>query len=1034
MENGSKPTPKQFKGVMISSTFEDLKEHREALNSALRKSGLMPITMEDSVPGPNDNVLSSSLQMVHDSSAYIGLISHRYGQVLDNSEKNPQGLSITQLEYDEAQRLKRPTLIFIMGDEHAITKKDIEPDPEKQKKLDLFREQAKQNRLYEEFDSVEEFTQKAIHTVAKLAKELESQNQSTPPITPPINTLSSNSIEELIPTPPHFYAEPPYIGSHPFIGRQSQLDTLNDWANPANPHPVLLFEAIGGTGKSILTWEWINHHATRVRNDWAGRFWYSFYEKGADMSDFCARLLAYITGNPLKELKKKKTIELTQLLLPHLKAKPWLIVGDGLERVLVAYHRLDAAQLRDEEAGTTDIMANRDPCAAIRPEDDDLLVTLVGTSPSKILFTSRLTPAAILNPSNQPINGVLKDPLLGFRPKEAEEFIRACGVTGDSLKLQDYLQRHCDCHPLVIGVLAGLITSYLPDRGNFDAWENDLNGGGRLNLAHLDLVQKRNHIIEAALETLDKKSLQLLSTLALLSETVDYETLKALNPYLPTRPEVQTKPKAPQKRKNWENYQAELEHYLKLRETTEFLSKLEKSILAIERRGLLQYDLQKKRYDLHPVVRGYATGRLEQNERENYGQRVVDHFSQKASNPYQEAESLDELKDGINLVRTLQYMGRYKQAYQIFNGDLSTTLMFRFGAYKELLSLVRPFFSNNWETLPDELNNTSKAKLINTAANSLSSLNEPIIALNLHEKSMQLAIQYNNSNNAFVSLRNIFLRLVAGKRLADAAQCIILMKKWEQLVKDEGVIFRLNLGYFSFMISLGQMDKAEALWQCIAKADRNLPLQVYRPGSAERLYLDFLLKNGNLTEKKLEKVRTVIFEGKSIPIILSFWKIQGQWLLQQKRYKESEECWHQLVSKSHERGERNTFAETNLARAKHYLGTLNSPYIEAERLSKLKEPSHYELAELWHTIGNFKQAKHHALEAYKKAWADGEPYVFRYELNQATALLKKLEVTIPDLPPYDPAKAKKLTWFDKIEAFINQLEEKQQKEAEKEQH
>ena len=34
---------------------------------------------------------------------------------------------------------------------------------------------------------------------------------------------------------------------------------------------MLLFEAIGGTGKSMLTWEWITRHASGARADWAGR-------------------------------------------------------------------------------------------------------------------------------------------------------------------------------------------------------------------------------------------------------------------------------------------------------------------------------------------------------------------------------------------------------------------------------------------------------------------------------------------------------------------------------------------------------------------------------------------------------------------------------------------------------------------------------------------------------------------------------------------------------------------------------------------
>lgn len=70
---------------------------------------------------------------------------------------------------------------------------------------------------------------------------------------------------------------------------------------------MLLFEAIGGAGKSMLTWEWTTHHANTARDDWAGLFWYSFYEKGAVMADFCRRALAYMTGQPLDALQKKSS-------------------------------------------------------------------------------------------------------------------------------------------------------------------------------------------------------------------------------------------------------------------------------------------------------------------------------------------------------------------------------------------------------------------------------------------------------------------------------------------------------------------------------------------------------------------------------------------------------------------------------------------------------------------------------------------------------------------------------------------------------
>jgi hypothetical protein len=493
--------------------------------------------------------------MVQDASAYIGVISRKYGQTPKCPKRNPGNVSITELEFNEAQRLNRPILLFIMGEKHPVIEADVEANATKKRKLRAFRERAKNmgpdslvHRVYATFDSLEEFKEKAIHAVANLRRYLDDQADAL--IQQP-HEPDKIKPDSSIPAPPAFYAEPRYIGSHEFLGRQAQLDTLSDWAEPADAHPILLFEAIGGAGKSLLTWEWTTKHATTVRGDWAGRFWYSFYEKGAIMADFCQRALAYITGQPLKDFRKKKTVELGELLLQYLQSRPWLLILDGLERVLVAYHRFDAAQVADEEAGTTDQIAQRDPCAAIRPEDDDLLRALAAAAPSKLLLTSRLIPRVLLNPASQPIPGVLCERLPGLRPADAEALLRACGVTGTSPDIQNYLKSHCDCHPLVTGVLAGLIHDYLPDRGNFDAWAADPDHGGQLNLASLDLVQKRNHILHAALAALTEKGRQLLSTLALLSESVDYPTLSALNPHLPPEPEKVEEPDNPEVGWRW---------------------------------------------------------------------------------------------------------------------------------------------------------------------------------------------------------------------------------------------------------------------------------------------------------------------------------------------------------------------------------------------------------------------------------------------------------------------------------------------------
>jgi len=612
--------PRQVPLVMVSSTFTDLHEHRQALIDLLNAHKLHPNVMEYDSAGFED-VIESSLNMVRDSAAYILIVGPKYGQTPDCPTRNPNLLSITELEFNEAARLDRPTLLFVMGEDHPVKQKDVEDDPEKKAKLDAFRERAKLqspdsnvHRVYAVFNSLGEFKDEIVGSIAKLQKILEQKNPE-PPQPEPAPITQQTHRGRVIPAPPTFYAEPDYIGSHSFVGRAAQLQELDDWAKAADPTNLLLYEAIGGNGKSMLTWEWATNHATTVRSDWAGRFWYSFYERGAVMADFCRRALAYMTSRPMEELEKKKTPELADELLACLHERPWLLILDGLERVLVAYNRIDAAEVPDEEVNApTDKILNRNPCDAIREEDSDLLRRLAGAAPSKILVSSRLTPRALLNPAGQPIPGAKRITLPGLRPADAEALFRACEITGDSEKIQEYLSQNCDNHPLVIGVLAGLVANYLPDRGNFDAWVADTSpqGGAYLNLATLDLVQRRNHILRAAFEALTDKSRQLLSTLALISSSVDYETLSAFNPHLPAEPEKVEKPELPEEDLFWEfmddkekkeaqeQYETELAKHREYEESLkqwrgseafrEAPGKLAKTVRDLEQRGLLQYD------------------------------------------------------------------------------------------------------------------------------------------------------------------------------------------------------------------------------------------------------------------------------------------------------------------------------------------------------------------------------------------------------------------------------------------------------------
>jgi tetratricopeptide (TPR) repeat protein len=994
MSRDEESPPRQYRSVMVSSTFTDLEAHRRELIGTILRHDLMPGAMEYGSVAPRLDVIEASLAMVRAASAYVGIISRKYGQIPVCQRRNPESLSLTELEFDEAQRLGRPILLFVMDAAHPVTEADVELDPDKRKRLTLFRERAKQQpgsavqRIYVPFSSLPDFSTKAAHAVGTLARSLDRAPQQV--------------AGELLPKPPNFFAVPPYISSHRFVPRTESLNMLNQWAT-TEQEPVLLFDAIGGSGKSLLTWHWVHHEAARVRGDWAGRFWFSFYERGAIMADFCRHALAYMTHKPVETFSKRRTPELAEQLLAHLRNRPWLLVLDGLERVLVAYHRLDAAEVRDEEANQlADNIAKRDPRIAIHPEDDDLLRALTAAVPSKILITSRLVPRVLVNPSGQAIPDVRCVKLEGMDPEEAEAMMRACGVSGDSHAIQHYLQDCCGCHPLVIGVLAGLINDYLKNPGNFDAWVNAPEGGRSLNLATLELTQRRNHILNAAMRNLPRPSQQLLSTLALLAEAVDFKTLEAL--HLDDQEEER------------QDDDAVISHG----GNAAGGQRLANTVRDLTRRGLLQHEA--KRYDLHPVVRGIAAAQLNYQDKVRYGLRVVDHFSHAPNASFAAADDLQDLLGATHVIRTLIKLGQYARAYSNYKIELANAMMFNLEGHRENLALLRAFFANSWNNNAVGLNSEASAYLAGCAAVSLTATGELEEAMSICQRTLPIDLAEGRLRAAGSTLGNLAIVLRHQNRLAATEACLRLDARLAKALGESECLFTANLGLLSLYAAMGRNADAYEVWKAV-QGRRPEDRSIYRPGSAEQTFAWRLFWMGSLDESELAHAEEVARRSKNREAQRSLLYLRGRWQLQNENWRAAADSFGEAVHLTRTMGVSDVETEAWLALAKIRQRILVNPQAEAERLDMecaRKQICCPAMAHLWRDLGDLQRAGTHALKAYEWAWADGEPYVRRHELDEARHLLNDLRVPIPKLPAYNTLKSR-LPWGDAVQRVIGRL-------------
>jgi hypothetical protein len=131
-----------------------------------------------------------------------------------------------------------------------------------------------------------------------------------------------------IPSPPEPYIAHPYtlLQSRELIGRQAELNALTDWVvNPASEAfaaRVFCFVAIGGMGKSALTWKWFNQIAPNEMKLLAGRLWWSFYESDADFENFLIRALCYVGGESEEAVRALPWHEREAQLLRHLDEEP----------------------------------------------------------------------------------------------------------------------------------------------------------------------------------------------------------------------------------------------------------------------------------------------------------------------------------------------------------------------------------------------------------------------------------------------------------------------------------------------------------------------------------------------------------------------------------------------------------------------------------------------------------------------------------------------------------------------------------------
>ncbi|MEL7435878.1 MAG: DUF4062 domain-containing protein, partial [Chloroflexota bacterium] len=240
-------TDKRRIDVMVSSTTKDLSDHRQQVSDAIRRVKWTPLMMEYDEAVSDADAISYSLKLVQDAEVYLGIFGVRYGYQ-PGDPRNPDKVSITEMEYYEALTSDLPMLIFINSDTHPfpahLTDDESDADRAKLKRL---KEMLKSKHIVSFYDSPQDLRAKVIQSLYELKTD-EAFLKRYPPIID--ETPKTSGIK--LPAPPELYAKPTYSLTTTFIGRTRELSKLDAWAQ--SDDIMMIVEAIGGMGKSAVTW------------------------------------------------------------------------------------------------------------------------------------------------------------------------------------------------------------------------------------------------------------------------------------------------------------------------------------------------------------------------------------------------------------------------------------------------------------------------------------------------------------------------------------------------------------------------------------------------------------------------------------------------------------------------------------------------------------------------------------------------------------------------------------------------------------
>ena len=479
-----------------------------------------------------------------------------------------------------------------------------------------------------------------------------------------------------VPTPPTPYFAHCYPMQKNFTGREKERKELTEWLeNDSNP--VIIYVAIGGMGKSALAWYWLTEDVIKKVNSLKGIIWWSFYDKEAGFESFLNHSIEYASEGKVDAKKIESSRDKMNELYSLLSGNQFILVLDGVERLLRAYAGIGSPYQGDD----VEEDEKKDYKACVEPNCGTFLQMLASVPKTKTLITTRICPKEL-----EDLEGVVSRELKAMDKEDSVAFLDRQGVRGTRAEIEEVCRAY-GFHPLSLRLLSGMVVRDLRYNRDIKAWTR--------HNPQPKLIPKEHNILELAYDSLDEKKQRLVSRIAAFRSPMDYEAVAIFNDFGSGK-------------------------------------KFNDTLLELVDRGLLFRDAKndKVKLDMHPIVRRYCYDRLSGKKRVH--SQLMDYF---ASIPAPEKiESVDDLTPVIELYYHTVRAGRFDKAVVLFRDRFTTPLYFKFGAYQTEIELLRALFPDGEDKLPRLKKESAQAWTLNELAASYSLFGQPRLAVLLVEK------------------------------------------------------------------------------------------------------------------------------------------------------------------------------------------------------------------------------------------------------------------------------------------------------------